>query len=219
VSETIDPRLAAQPGYWNALFKGASDAYRTLPVSQKVIDVTDFFLANGAADVVDVGCGLGRWVIHLARQGLRPTGVDIVKRAIEMGRRWAAADGLQADFAVASATALPFPDHRFDGYVGSNLLDHLGVENAREAVAEMRRVLRPGGVFFLSFDVPEAEPDKHETLPDGSWHFTEGSRAGLIWRPFSDDEIRGLLEGLEILDLMTVESGARWVFGRAPEGH
>ncbi len=217
MSDRLGQRLAAQPQYWNKLFNGVSDAFRNLPVSQKAVDVTDFFVANGAAEVVDVGCGLGRWSIYMAKQGLRPTGVDIVQRAIEIGKRWAAAEGVEVGFAVASATALPFPDRSFDGYIGSSLLDHLGRDNAGKAVAEMRRVLRPGGVFFLSFDAPDPEPDGHEILGDDSWYFTDGVHAGLLWRYFSDDEVKGLLEGLEIIDLMTVESGARWVFGRIPE--
>ncbi len=194
-----------------------SDAFRNLPVSQKVIDVADFMIANGASEVVDVGCGIGRWSIYLAKLGLRPTGVDIVPRAVETAKKWAASEGVRAAFAVASATSLPFPERTFDGYIGSKLLDHLGVDNARKAIAEMRRVLRPQGVFFLSFDGPDPDPAPHEVMPDGSWFFTEGAHAGLMWRFFSDEEIAGLLDGLEIISSTTMETGDRWIFGRTPE--
>lgn len=217
ITPDIDPRQAAQPHYWNKLFAGMSDAYRNLPMSQKAMDVSDFMIASGAAQVLDVGCGMGRWCLYMAKRGLTPTGVDIVERAIETAKRWADMEGVDAAFAVASATSLPFPDESFDGYVGSNLLDHLGLDNARKAVEEMGRVLRPGGVFFLSFDGPDTEPSPHEVMPDGSWYFIKGPFTGLMWRYFSDEEVTDLLKGFELTGFTTTETGARWVFGRVPE--
>jgi len=217
IAPAIDPRQAAQPQYWTKLFTGMSDAYRNLPMSQKAVDVTDFLIASGAAEILDVGCGLGRWCIYMAKRGLRPTGVDIVELAVQAARKWAETEGVDASFVVASATSLPFPKASFDGYVGSRLLDHLGLDNARKAVEEMTRVLRPGGVFFLSFDGPDTMPSPHEVMPDGSWYYTDGPFAGLIWRHFTDAEITGLLEGLELTGFTITETGARWVFGRVPE--
>ncbi len=215
--DSIDPRYAAQTQYWSKFFTGMSDAYRNLPMSQKALDVADFMIASGAAQVLDVGCGMGRWCIYMAKRGLTPTGVDIVDKAIQTAKKWADLEGVDAAFAVASATALPFQAGAFEGYIGSNLLEHLGLEDARQAVKELRRVIRPGGVFFLSFDGLDNDPSPHEVMTDGSWFFTKGPFNGLMWRYFTDAEITDLLAGLELTGFTTTETGARWVFGRIPE--
>jgi ubiquinone/menaquinone biosynthesis methyltransferase len=101
------------------------------------------------ARVLDLACGTGDIAYLLAERGARVTGLDVTH---EMLRR-ARAKGRGVAFVTGDMMALPFPDARFHvvtaGYAVRN------VPELVPALAEIRRVLRPGGVFLsLDFNRP-----------------------------------------------------------------
>jgi SAM-dependent methyltransferase len=94
-------------------------------------------------DVLDYGCGHGMAAVVLARRGARVTGFDLSDGYVAEARRRAAANEVEATFLQADAESLPFEDRSFDAVWGSAILHHLDL---RRAGAELRRLLRPGGV-------------------------------------------------------------------------
>lgn len=97
--------------------------------------------ARPGALLVDVGCGAGLLAPHLAGKGYRHVGVDLVGSALAQ----AATRGvgpLRAD-----AAALPLPDGCADVVAAGELLEH--VPDLTGTVAEVCRVLRPGGLLVL----------------------------------------------------------------------
>ena len=105
-------------------------------------------LADGA-DVLDAPCGFGRHSIPLARAGYRVVGVDRSQTLLDdarrrsLGERW-------PKFVQADYRSLPQPDESFD--LALNLfssLGYLGDEEDTKALAELRRVLRPGGRLLI----------------------------------------------------------------------
>lgn len=97
------------------------------------------------ADVLEVGCGDGNiWRENLDRipPGWRLTLTDLSPGMVDAAR---AALGERAEYAVADVQELPFPDESFDAVVANHMLFH--VEDRPRALAEIARVLRPGGSF------------------------------------------------------------------------
>jgi SAM-dependent methyltransferase len=94
---------------------------------------------------VDVGCGTGEDAMALATMvlGGRAVGVDASAAMVEEARRRSEAVGSPATFVVAPAEELPFGDAEVDVLRCERTLQH--VPDPRVAVAEMARVLRPGG--------------------------------------------------------------------------
>lgn len=101
--------------------------------------------------VLDLGCGPGTISVGLAR-AVAPGqlhGVDIEESQVELSRSVAEANGVEnATFHVADAADLPFADDSFDVAHCHNVLMH--VPDTRAALAEVRRVLKPGGVIGCS---------------------------------------------------------------------
>lgn len=93
--------------------------------------------------VLDYGCGHGMAAVVLARLGARVTGFDLSDGYVAEARRRATANEVEATFLQADAERLPFPDRSFDAVWGCAVLHHLDLKRAG---AELRRVLRPGGV-------------------------------------------------------------------------
>ncbi len=106
--------------------------------------------------VLDLGCGAGHWgrtlLPHLPGSA-RLVGVDKVAAFLEMAEKTADARGLagRCTYQRAEAEALPFDDASFELVTCQTVLIH--VADAARTLAEMRRVLRPGGLIIA------AEPD------------------------------------------------------------
>lgn len=99
---------------------------------------------------LDVGCGFGLETQQLARLAgpAKPVcGIDKSAHFIEEARRRAAAAGLAIDYAVGSADSLPYADGTFDHVRSERLLIYF--PDVEPALAEMQRVLRPGGTLAL----------------------------------------------------------------------
>lgn len=99
---------------------------------------------RGFANALDVGCGEGRFCRMLAAAGIAATGIDPVAALIEHARG-RHADG---DYRVGRAEALDFPDASFDLVV--SYLSLIDIPDVAKAIAEMARVLRPGGTLLIA---------------------------------------------------------------------
>jgi SAM-dependent methyltransferase len=98
-------------------------------------------------DLLDVGCGPGTLTVDLAARVApgRVTAVEVTEQALGLARAEAGARGTaNIDFAVADALALDLPDGGFDVVHAHQVLQHL--PDPVRALAEMRRVCRPGGL-------------------------------------------------------------------------
>jgi SAM-dependent methyltransferase len=98
-------------------------------------------------DVLDVGCGDGAYALAAARAGARVTGLDRSAAVLDAARARAAGEGLAVDLQVGDASVLPFSAERFDVVLAVTVLCF--VQEPPQVVAEMARVLRPGGVLVL----------------------------------------------------------------------
>jgi ubiquinone/menaquinone biosynthesis C-methylase UbiE len=97
---------------------------------------------------LDVGCGNGSAPIHIAKSfGLDVTGVDVDPEQIQAAE--ASSQGLpNARFMTVDSIQLPFEDGEFDIVATNKVMHH--IPNWEDAVAEMLRVLKPGGYLIYS---------------------------------------------------------------------
>lgn len=118
--------------------------------------------------VGDIGCGAGTQSRLWAGLGHRVQGVDINEALITLARQRARQAGLDIQFAVASATALPWDDGAMDVCVAPELLEH--VTDWTTCLSEMVRVLRPGGALFISTSNKLCPSQEEFSLPLYSWY-------------------------------------------------
>lgn len=116
------------------------------PIREKLVE-----LASPAPGehVLDVGCGTGAIALAVAsRLGAgKVRGIDPSPEMIEVATEKATKAGAAADFQVAAIERLPFPDASFDLVTSSLMLHHLPPDVKRAGLAEVWRVLKPGGRF------------------------------------------------------------------------
>ena len=129
---------------------GAPGAYASV-LRDALADDRETSAANAEpARVLDCGVGTGAFSAALARTRVGAVRLDAVDLSpmmlVEAEQRLARA-GLAADLHVADARRLPFADASFDVVLSAHMLEHLADPGL--ALAEMRRVLRPGGRIVL----------------------------------------------------------------------
>jgi ubiquinone/menaquinone biosynthesis C-methylase UbiE len=112
------------------------------------------YLPKAPARVLDIGGGPGRYSLWLAEQGYRVTLADLSPELLALAKEKAKESAVAIeDFVEANATDLsPFADNSFDAVLCMGPLYHLVLEeDRRRVVAELRRVLKPGGTVFTAF--------------------------------------------------------------------
>ena len=110
-------------------------------------DTRPWLAAQAEGDTLEVAIGTGLNLPHYP-PGARLTGVEWSPAMLDVARRRAKDLGVEIDLRVGDAQALDFPDASFDTVLCSFAL--CAIPDGRAALAEMARVLRPGGVLLLA---------------------------------------------------------------------
>ncbi|WP_419923856.1 class I SAM-dependent methyltransferase [Candidatus Poriferisocius sp.] len=126
------------------------------------VDYDRLGLAPGER-LLDLGCGFGRHAYEAARRGAHVVACDLAPGELAQVRATFAAMSEAGEqhhgtcqAVRGDATRLPFPDQSFDRVIASEVLEHVDSDDA--ALAELTRILRPGGV--LAVTVPTWFPEK-----------------------------------------------------------
>ncbi len=170
------------------------------------MDVFDRLATIEADRVLDVGCGMGgsiaRLVAHLGRCG-RVTAVDVVDEyGPKLRERFA---GLALDYHTMEAEHLTFPDTAFDVASISYALHH--VKDPAAVLAQMRRVLRPGGRLIVAEPHTGTTTDAQQTdvLVHG-WRARADTLTGIRHnQTFTREAVVALVARLGLADLEVID--------------
>ena len=128
--------------------------------------------------VLDMGCGAGRHAFELYRRGARVTALDrnaeelreVGEMCVAMRLEGQVPEGASAQTVEGDALALPFPDGSFDRVIAAEILEH--IPDDERAIAELVRVLRPGGTIAVT--VPRWLPERVCWALSDEYHANEG---------------------------------------------
>jgi SAM-dependent methyltransferase len=106
------------------------------------------FWPEPAGRFLEAGCGTAANGLNLALRGAEVTGLDLSVNALRAARAAFAERGLGAEFLLGDVRQIPLPDESFDFVYAGGVVEHF--RDTRLAIAEMVRVLRPGGRLLLT---------------------------------------------------------------------
>jgi demethylmenaquinone methyltransferase/2-methoxy-6-polyprenyl-1,4-benzoquinol methylase/phosphoethanolamine N-methyltransferase len=110
--------------------------------------------------VLDVGCGTGTLAMEVARRVGRVgsfAGIDPSTEQIAWARSKAVRHNVQVEFQIGVIEQLPFPDQSFDAVLSTLMMHHLPAPLKRRGLAEIARVLKPGGRVIIADFKPKKE--------------------------------------------------------------
>ncbi|MGY5080902.1 class I SAM-dependent methyltransferase [Streptomyces nigrescens] len=149
-----DDRLVeTQRRHWQQTYTAHPDMYGTAP-SAPAVHAAEVFRSVGVRTVLELGAGHGRDALFFARSGFDVTATDFSSTGLEQLTAHATESGLAERVTTLQhdvRNPLPLPDDSADAAFAHMLLCMtLSTEEIHSAVAEVRRVLRPGGAFVYT---------------------------------------------------------------------
>jgi len=113
--------------------------------------LSKFIKKSNGKDVLDVGCGVGRWSLLFAGSGARVIGIDFSDEMLKVAERNAKLSGCKCKFLKMNVVNLDFSDDSFDLVNCAIVLMHIkNNEDFKKSLQEMIRVTKPGGILLLS---------------------------------------------------------------------
>jgi SAM-dependent methyltransferase len=165
-------------------------------------ELVDVFRERGCSRILDLGCGSGRHVVHLAKDGFQVFGLDVSPTGAGLTREWLVAEGLAAGVVVADMReSLPFRDGAFEGLMSTQVIHHAQVSSIQRTIGEIRRVLRAGGLAFVTVSAQKEAGIEFEEIEPGTFVPLTGPEAGLPHHIFSEEELVKRLEEFVVLDV------------------
>lgn len=137
---------------WDEIWSRWSGVWEGRAPEPAVVDLAARLKAEGRRRVHDLGCGPGRHLLLLAAEGFEASGSDFSPAAVETCRRRLKEAGLSAEVTLADMTDVPAEDASLDAVIAWDVVYHGTLETIRRTVEGVRRKLRPGGYFLLTFN-------------------------------------------------------------------
>jgi len=119
-------------------------------------------------EIADIGCGAGTQSLMWAQDGHKVHGIDISDQLIKLGQERAREQGLPIEFVTGTATTLPWPSESMDVCLVPELLEH--VAEWQQCIDEFTRILKPGGLLFLTTNNTLCPVQQEFNLPFYSWY-------------------------------------------------
>lgn len=122
--------------------------FKGIERGQEIVDLFNHFTKVEDKRVLDLGCGSGGISIAYAKGGAEIVGIDFEKMYPLIARSWAQDEKQEVNILRGSGLDLPFKDEIFDIVSCNDVIEH--VEDAEKCVKEVSRVIKPGGLIYVT---------------------------------------------------------------------
>lgn len=138
---------------WDSIYQQPTQAYHYYDLTQpheNLAEIIKFFKAKKVTSVLDLGCGVGRNLIPLVKQNFTVTGLDESTTGINKLKDYLHKHNLHAKVQVGQFQRLALADTSFDAVISIQTLNHGYEQDILQGFAELNRVLKTGGLIFLT---------------------------------------------------------------------
>lgn len=151
------------------------------------------FKSGDQSRVLDLGCGAGRHIVYLAKEGYQATGIDFSGPGLEFVKKRLDELSLSAQLIKTNITTIPFENESFDGVISFAVIYYFLPEDIDTIIHEIYRVLKPNGKAFI---VLRSTNDKRygrgQLIRDNTYLMTSdfSNEEQMMIHFFTEDEIR-----------------------------
>ena len=167
--------------------------------------------------VLDLGCGTGRHLIFFLKKGFEVYGMDASPKGISIARQWLSEENLKAELILhRMEEKFPYKDNFFDTIISIQVIHHNLIKDILITVSEVERVLRKGGIVFITF--PRLGGTWHENynlkeVEKGTYIPQKGKEKGLPHHFFTLEEIHEVFSSFNLLKIYDDRKHHRAILG------
>jgi len=199
--------MDSEPTQWEKIFRQDG---RVFPEPRpRVVRFTELLLELGLHTVLDLGCGTGRHVIHMAAKGLRVSGSDNAPTALKLTGHWLKEQGLTADLVLSDMRQpMPFKDNSFDALLSAQVIHHALLATVLDTAREIERVVRRDGLILVSVPTRKAiseDAPEHEEIEPNTFVPKSGTEAGLPHHLFTPERFQRIFPRFKVMDLQVYD--------------
>jgi tellurite methyltransferase len=173
-----------------------------------VVDSLPMFQRKDVRTAIDIGCGIGRHALFLSEHVFNVTGVDLSESGLNEARDVAVKAGLDIDYRPGDFVSLPVENGSYDLALAWNVIYHGDGDVVRTAISEVRRVLRPGGLFLGSMMSKRNDYfGKGTEIRPNTFVIEDEDEKSHAHFYCNDRELIDLLDGFQLVRLQDREQG------------
>jgi len=196
-------------GYYSALEQIPERLKKPVPF---VVEALPLLKQHGAMVVLDLGCGLGRHCICLAKNDFDVVGVDLSRNALRVTRAQSHMEKTAKVALVhASMTNLPFAGRCLDAVVSVSVIHHSVGKDLERTVQEVHRVLKNGGLFLTNLlSLEDYRYGLGQKIEEGTfrvWEDFEERHFKEIHHFSTREEVSKYLTAFRNVNIDTIQSG------------
>jgi len=189
------------------MMKDWDNLYKSKGIIQKkpskfVIEAVNFFKEQGLERILDLGCGTGRHTLYLLQQNFEVYACDYSENALRIAKQIAP----NVEFRKCDMASLPYENGFFDGILCHFVIQHGKINKIKKAIFEMHRVLKNGGILYLS--VPSTKHPEYltgEEIEKNTKINIDAIDGSVPHHYFTISEIKELFGNFKILKVEHVE--------------
>ncbi len=182
---------------WDSIWRDARGerSYWQEP-EERVVKLAEELRKEGRRWVYDVGCGVGRHTVFMARQGFDVYGSDLSPEALRRCREWLEREGLKAALTLNDMEHVPYPNGFFDAVIAYHTIYHAAWDKLAGVVDALRNSLAPGGRLLASFrSTRDSAWGEGIELEPNTFRGTSGEEESVVHHFCDERELEELMKG------------------------
>ncbi|MFX1419768.1 MAG: class I SAM-dependent methyltransferase [Promethearchaeota archaeon] len=173
---------------------------------QDMEKIAEFFQKREVQKILDVGSGTGRHLVFFSKKGFEVYGFDASPKAISIAKKWLEEENLVGSLKLhRMEEKFPYQDLFFDAVISIQAMHHNKIKDILVTVGEIERVLKNGGIIFITFPklegVLESDDWKLEEIEKGTYIPQAGQEKGLPHHFFTIEEILEVFGSFNLLEI------------------
>lgn len=135
---------------WNQAWSTEQGRAEWMTPEPFVVETIEALRAAGAKRILDLGFGVGRHAILLAKAGFAVEGIEASSNGRDFAEEWANREGVSLKLNVGDMTTLPYADGELDAILTWNVIYHGTMDIVQQSINELARCIKPGGHLVCS---------------------------------------------------------------------
>jgi len=178
-----------------------------------IVKTLPLFKDFNVKKILDLGCGIGRHCIFLAKMGINVTGIDTSRRALKIAKAWSRTEKFETTLLLTTMTNLPFISQNFHAVISVSVIHHAIKRDIEKTVAEIYRVLNDDGIFLANIlSIDDYRYGLGQEVEDGTFQVMEDfeeKRFQELHSFYAKEEVLDLCSKFKKIKLDPIQSGKK----------